>query len=388
MSESFGIDIGDLPDVPPGGGNDTIKDTFEKPVAFKFAFVGVGQAGGRIANTFFDLGYRRICAVNTAVADLAELKQFSPASKLDIGNAQGAGKDPQTAAKLVEDRGEDIYDLFKRNWGPETDYAFVCLSAAGGTGAGASAKVAQVARKFLVENKRKARVGAIIALPKDSEGQRNAKNTIYTMKALKQLGLSPIIFIDNERFKELYGSKVAASQEKPASNASTAKILHTFNLLAGTDSDDVGGTTFDPADFSRILDSGVTAFAATTIRSWADPSDVSGPIRDNLSRSVLASVDLSQGKVAGLLYVLNGIAWNEVTVEHVDHGTQMMSRIINPKDSTVFYGMYPGNQDTDTPGSIQALAMIGGLPYPQKRLEDLAARAGMERDAVAAHFGV
>ena len=51
-------------------------DSFDYPVAFKFAFVGVGQAGGRIAQAFNTKGYARACAVNTTIQDLSELKFF------------------------------------------------------------------------------------------------------------------------------------------------------------------------------------------------------------------------------------------------------------------------------------------------------------------------
>lgn len=388
MSDAFQLDIGDLPELPGQSTDQGIVDSFDYPVGFKFAFVGVGQAGGRIVKTFQDLGYNRICAINTAAADLAELKTFPESAKLGIGEQQGAGKDPATAARIVQNKDEDLFDLYARCWGHEVDYAFICLSGAGGTGAGTYAKAAEVAKRFMREKKRPNRVGVIMALPKDSEGQRSAKNTLYSVRALTALNLSPIIFIDNERFKTLYGGNVPVQQEKPASNASTAQLLHTFNRLAGTESEDVGGTTFDATDFSRILDSGVVAFAATTISRWGSPSDISTPIREQLHKNVLASVDLSQGTVAGLLYVITGPAWDgpgAVTVGLLDHGTEMMNRILKPSDSAVFTGVYPA---TGTTGSIKVLAMIGGLPLPTQRLQELAAKAGESRDSVASLLGV
>lgn len=384
----FTLEIGDLPETPNNPVTAVVKDTFTEPVAFKFAFVGVGQAGGRIVKTFQELGYGRICAINTALADLAELKTFPDTAKLDVGEQQGAGKDPATAERIVANKDEEIFDLFTRCWSEDVDYAFICLSGAGGTGAGIYAKTAEVVKRFMREKKRPNRVGCIMALPKDAEGQRSAKNILFSMRKLISLNLSPIIFIDNERFKQLYGGNVAVSQEKPASNASTAKLLHTFNRLAGTESEDVGGTTFDATDFSRILDSGVVAFAATTIRNWESPADITTPIRDQLKQNVLASVDLSKGRVAGLLYVLSGGAWggpNAVKVGHLDHGTEMMNRMLVQNDSVVFPGIYPTGGEEST---IKVLAMIGGLPMPVERIQELAVRAGESRDTVADFLGV
>ena len=55
---------------------------------FKFGFIGAGQGGSRIAETFHDLGYRRIGVINTAQQDL---NTINLKNKLCIGEG-GAGK--------------------------------------------------------------------------------------------------------------------------------------------------------------------------------------------------------------------------------------------------------------------------------------------------------
>ena len=390
MSDDFTLDIGDLPEDPNKPQTKVISDTFDYAVGYKFAFVGVGQAGGRIVKTFQEIGYSRICAINTSCADLAELKTFPDEVKLDIGDQQGAGKDPATSERIASDKDEEIYSLFSKAWGDEVDYVFVCLSGAGGTGAGAYAKVANVAKQFMRDKKLPNRVGCIMALPKDSEGQRAAKNVLYSMRQLSKLNLSPIVFIDNERFKALYRN-VAVQHEKPASNGSTARLLHTFNRLAGTESEDVGGTSFDPADFSRLLNSGVIAFASVTTAEWSNPTTLADAIRSRLRDNTLASIDLRQGKVAGLLYVITGPAWDgdtPVTIEAVDYGTASMDRLLNAEDSSVFYGVYPAKGKEGEDGKVQMLAMVGGLPMPVDRIKELAAKAGTKPDDVAELFGV
>jgi hypothetical protein len=61
------VTVPDIP-MPEQVQSAEIKDTFE--AGFKFAFVGSGQGGSRIGQTFYKLGYRRVCAVNTAEQDL------------------------------------------------------------------------------------------------------------------------------------------------------------------------------------------------------------------------------------------------------------------------------------------------------------------------------
>lgn len=384
MDNFFDLEVSTTaPSVKPA----TISDTFDGPTAFKFAFVGVGQAGGRIAATFNKLGYQRVCAINTAMADLHELK-FPDYAKLDVGDQQGAGKDPSLASRLIESKGEDIFDLYTKCWGPDVDYAFVCLSAAGGTGAGTYAKAVEVAKRFMQHNKRPVRVGCIMSLPKDSDGQRGMINTLFSIERLAGLALSPIIFLDNERFKVLYGDRVSAAMEKPMSNSATAQLLHRFNQLAGTESEHQGGSTFDATDFSRILDSGVVTFASTSLQKWSAPTDITGPIREQLRNSTLATIDLEKGSTAGLLYIVNKPAWEgeqAVTAATLDAGTDMLHRMLKGKNAVVFPGVYPAE---DTAPKIQILAMIGGLPYPVERLGDIASRAGSDADAIRRLLGV
>ena len=64
------VDI-DLPDVEaPVVKHHEVQDAFNYDVAFKMAFVGIGQGGGRIAETFYKQGYRRVVAINSAMEDL------------------------------------------------------------------------------------------------------------------------------------------------------------------------------------------------------------------------------------------------------------------------------------------------------------------------------
>jgi cell division GTPase FtsZ len=354
------------------------EDEFSFNVAFNMAFVGVGQAGGRIAETFRKMGYVRACAVNTTVADLAELK-MPDAQKLDLGDARGAGKDPSAAAALFAERGEDLFDLYKRSWGEDMDYAMVCFAAAGGTGAGGHQKAIEVARTYMQHCKRPPKVGAIIALPKTDEGQRFAKNTLYTAKGLINAGLSPVIFIDNQKIRVLYDPKL--SQQHDIENGTSAQIFHMFNRLAGTDSEH---TTFDRADFAKLMDSGVITFAADSLEEYSSPAQISTAIRERLQRNILATVDFSASTVAALLYVLDGNSYDDVKSSDLDHGTAMFTRIL-ADDSTVFPGVYPGNRSSDD--AIKVLAMIGALPWPQERFQELADKAGL-RDDISKILGV
>ena len=379
MSDDQGIDISSDLLVPQQREEQAkITDDFPYNVGFNFAFAGVGQCGGRIAQTFHQLGYRRVCAINTTIADMRPLK-LAEEQKLDLGSAQGAGKDPEIAKALFKDRDEDIFDLFVRTWGDEVDHGFICFASAGGTGAGGYAKVVEVAKRYMAAKKRPARVGAILSLPKDEEGQKFAKNCLHTMQQLVKLKISPIVFIDNQKIRDLY--QPSAGEEHHKENATTATNLHLFNRLSGTDSEH---TTFDRQDLAKLLDAGVITFAAASLDKWQSAADISTPIRDQLRGNVLATLDVSKADMAGLVYVLNGAAYDEVKSADLDHGTAMFTRML-AGDSTVFPGVYRGTSST---ASILVLAMIGALPWPKARLTQLAGEAGVTKDTVSKILGV
>jgi hypothetical protein len=215
-----------------------------------------------------------------------------------------------------------------------------------------------------------------VALPRDDEGQRFAKNALYSFEQLTSLGLSPVIFVDNQKIRELYPQLTAATVH-PTENRATAALLHTFNRLSGSDSEH---TTFDRADFAKCLDSGVITFAADNITQWKNPADISTAIRDRLRRNILASVDFSKATVAALLYVLSGNTYESVESASLDHGNAMFTRML-ANGSTVFPGVYKGS--VAGPNLIKTLAMIGSLPWPRQRLLELARIAGVSDTAAA-----
>ena len=71
--EDLGIDLPDIPLPDDDPVEDGVTDTFDD-AAFNFAVVGVGQGGSRLAESFWNLGYRRVGVINTAQQDLSLIK--------------------------------------------------------------------------------------------------------------------------------------------------------------------------------------------------------------------------------------------------------------------------------------------------------------------------
>lgn len=372
-----------LPSTGPSSSQVEIEDSFPYPTALRFAFLGTGQGGSRIANTFWNLGYRRVGAFNTTDSDFHGLDDAMPKFSLDIG---GAKKDARLAEESLNGREEDIWDLFTRSWGTDVDCGIICASLGGGTGSGTVAKLIELGRKYLQTKhpERPARVGAIISLPGLFEGQQQARNAVNAFRKLLEIQASPILIVDNARISELYKPSMLKLYGK--ANETVAQLLHLFNRLAKIHSEH---TSFDESELTQLLDSGIVVLSGVDIpvETIKNPADVSTLIRDKLTHNVLAAVDLKKGKKAACLFVGTEAVLDRFQPPYFEAGFQQLGRIVGsayPDVETVLHtGVY-----TNTEEGLQCYTMVGDLEPPMERLAGLAKTAGIREatSSLAAFF--
>ena len=68
---------------------------------------GAGQGGGKLAETFSQIGYARVGVINTADQDLATI---NVPNKMKFGEQQGAGKNREFAKQAFLNSKEDVVD--------------------------------------------------------------------------------------------------------------------------------------------------------------------------------------------------------------------------------------------------------------------------------------
>ena len=345
--DDIGIDLPDIPMPDENAQTREIEDEFEG--AYKFAIIGVGQGGSRMAETFWNLGYRRVCVINTAKQDLKFIN--IPEDRKLLLDHGGAGKNPETAEKIFQDNAEEIWDFFHGKLGTTYDRVLVCAGAGGGTGAGGAPVVFKI-----VKDNTGASVGFISALPTKAEGNQVAKNAKRTMQKVVEYTkdgiLSPLIVLNNEKIKELYPG-LSINKFWTTANSSVCSLFHLFNKISSQDS---SYTTFDKADLDSVLNSGIITFGATPIKAeQANDTDISKAIRNNLKKNILAGADISTGNIAACVMVVNNKLMDEVPQEALEHGFEQLNRLL-VKDNTVHRGIYTSNK----PG-IAVYTVIGGL---------------------------
>jgi cell division GTPase FtsZ len=362
-----------------------INDAHGYDVAFNMAFLGAGQGGGRLAAAFHTLGYRRVSCINTTDTDFEGLPEEIHRHSLDVG---GAAKDAQFAADSLDGREEEVWDLLQRSWGNDVEYGLICAGLGGGTGSGLSPQLVEIARKYMESKGHAPRVGVILSLPETGEGQQVCRNALQSLKKLLDLKVSPVVLVDNFQVRQLY--KPGFLSVHSTINNTVSQLFHIFNQLAAVHSPFV---TFDRSELAQLLDHGIVVMGASSLEPTqiTSPADISQAIRDQLSGSILAEVDLRKGKKGAVLFVGDLQTLDQLSMDFFDAGFTQMSRTLGSAlqgaNTVVHRGVYPGS----APG-LQMYAMISELEAPVKKLAEMAKEAAMDKavleSTVAKFLGV
>jgi cell division GTPase FtsZ len=339
----------------------------------RFAWMGSGQCGGRLVKSFYDLGYRKVIAVNTTHHDLDLLELPKPQKFLmDIGE-KGAGKDMERGRAATEQYKQEILHLARQTFGTQVDHIMICFGAGGGTGSGSAVGLIEVAKRYAryigLDNPEK-RVGVVMTLPTVGEAgsptiAQNAHSIASLLSQLASQGkISPLVIIDNEKVSGLYpGMTVKAFW--PSINSTVAGLFDIFNRLSSLSSQ---YTSFDPVDYRSILEAGgCTIMGLTRVERFGDRFAISEAVKKNLEKTLLADgFDLSSAKVAGCIIVGGKSLMASVKglQDNINYAFDVLSEITGK--ATIHRGIYEDHKD-----SLRVYTIIGGLSAPAKRLEEL-----------------
>lgn len=337
--------------------------------AVRMAFVGAGQGGGRVAQAFYDLGYRRVCAINTTDQDLASL---SMEHKLVVGNNRGgAGKDPEQGRLAVKESYEDIMDLMMRSWGEHVDQVYCCVGAGGGSGTGSWETLVELMHDYCkatnVEKPVDKHIGVIMTLPKRSEGSRVQANAhkafTSALKFLKEGRISNLLIVDNAKIHELF-PRLPVKKFWPVANKNFAAVFHTFNLLASQSSN---YNTFDRADFRSVIRNGIMIFGMTKVQNYVHKEDISKAVRQNLKGTLLGDgFDLSTANMAAAIVVAHDDVLGEIPMENIDYAFNSLGRLLGNDGITLHNGIYEGRGE-----GLRVFTIVSGLEPPTTRLAEL-----------------
>lgn len=257
--------------------------------SFKIAFIGVGQGGCNIANTFRRMGYEDVVFINTASVDLDGLEAPDRTKFLIGDHSDGAGKDAAEGKRAAEvsigDIESRISSLLDEG---RVEKVFVCIGSGGGTGSGAGPVVIDAAQRA------GARVGVIATLPMSRElvsdkVKDNSRGLLdYLCDECDAGSLYPLMVLDNQLIKDVAPTRSFRTMWNDG-NSYGCEILHIFNTLSST-------PTFlnsvDKNDLRGVFDRPGTMFMGRSEnRHVLDKSSTSRSVRASFNRGIFLHSD-------------------------------------------------------------------------------------------------
>lgn len=216
-----------------------------------YAFIGGGQAGGKIVAEALKLGYYG-AIYNTCQEDLIDLEKNTLQSleKADyktflLEGFDGAAKSRQLGLKAIKHNQDLIKkELVADEKIKEADFVWIVIGLGGGTGNGSLKIVSQIVSKFMRPNKRHPKtnrplIGVIAAVPESFASYSVKENAAKALKRdieplQKEGHLGACILLDNESIQQHYiehGSEQMSWETH--GNANIIKLLSEIDALSG-----------------------------------------------------------------------------------------------------------------------------------------------------------
>ncbi len=339
----------------------------------RYAWLGGGQCGGRLVKSFYDLGYKKVLAVNTThhdfdLLDIPEEQKFL----MDIGE-KGAGKDIERGDRAIQQYQQEILHLARQTFSTQVDHIMVCFGAGGGTGSGSVMGLIEIAKRYAryvgLKNPNK-KVGAIMTLPTVGEAgsplvAENAYEVGTRLSKMASAGeISPLIIVDNDKINRMYPGLTVKSFW-PSINNTVAGLFDIFNRISALSSE---YTSFDPVDYHSIMESGGCALMGLTkVNEFGDKFGISEAVKRNLQKTLLAGgIDLTTAKLAGCIVVGGKKLMNSVSglQDNINYAFDVLSEITG--QATIHRGIYEDDREC-----LRVYTIIGGMDSPTVRLEEL-----------------
>lgn len=333
-----------------------------KERSLQLGVLGSGQAGSRIAEAFYKLGYQA-CVVNTALQDLKYIDVPDSNKLLLEYGLGGAAKEIEIGKAAAESHRGQISQLVNDRLGAAQVH-LLCISLGGGSGAGSCETLVD-----LLADTGKPLV-VIAALPMDTEDAQTKSNALETLAKLAKLTqtkrVSNLIVVDNAKIESIYHN-VSQVDFYGVANKAIVDPIDAFNTLSSMPS---STKALDPMEFSKLFidGEGLSVYGEFTVDNYQEDTAIAEAVINNLSGNLLASgFDLKQSKYVGFMVVANKEVWSRIPASSINYATSMINDLCgNPKG--VFKGMYVVESPSD---SVKVYSMFSGLGLPNSRVEQL-----------------
>ncbi len=334
----------------------------KKERSLVFGVVGSGQAGSRLAEAFYKLGYDAV-VVNTAMQDLKFI-DVPDANKLLLEHGLGgAAKELEIGKAAAESHRDEINQLFNDHL-QHSQVNVLCLSLGGGSGAGSCETMVD-----LLSSTGKPLI-VITVLPMDTEDAQTKNNALETLSKLAKLTqtrkVSNLIVVDNAKIEAIY-QDISQVDFYGTANKAIVETIDIFNTLSSMASSVKG---LDPMEWGKLFTDGegLTVYGELTVSNFKEDTAIAEAVVENLNSNLLAGgFDLKQSKYVGVIITANADVWKAIPSASINYAMSMINdQCGNPKG--VFKGIYTVDTQENV---VKVYSMFSGLGLPESRVTQL-----------------
>jgi len=346
--------------------------TTKRDRSLYFGFVGSGQAGSRLCEVAYGMGYEG-CCFNTAQQDLEFINMPENRKTLIRIGLDGAGKELENGRRAVEQNADLIINKLKETFSEEQEMLMLCISGGGGTGSGSATRLVELMGQLGKP------IGVIYVLPMDTEDALSKHNAVVTLGKLAKMAsddiISPLVVVDNSKIELLYPGLSKAEFWSTANNA-IVEPLHLFNMLSAQPS---AYESLDSSDFGKVLLAGdCTIFGSIEIENYLETTAIAEAILENLETGLLANdFNLKEARVGGFIVVGNKKVLQETPAVNIQYASHMISDICD--SPALVSGVYEQPIEEDV---VRVYTMLSGLGLPSARIESLKEEAEQKMEAL------
>jgi cell division GTPase FtsZ len=334
----------------------------KEPVSFKFGIIGMGHAGSKLGEVFYNLGYD-VIAMNTATQDLTNIN-IPEKNKLflDVG-IQGAAKDLVRGKDAAEHYRNEILGMIQNNLS-DSQVIILCSSLSGGSGAGSLPLLIDVLQgvgKPIV---------MLAVLPMSSEDVKAKSNVLETLSKLSEYvkngKIHNLICVDNARIEAIYEGVDQMSFYRVA-NMAIIEPLDVFNKFSMKPSD---VKPLDSAEFATILlnGEGLSIYGQINVDNYEEDTAIAEAVMNSLEGNLLASgFNLKEARFVGFMAIANDNVWKSVPAGSINYASVMINETFGNPDAS-YKGVYLSEDKEDI---LKIYTFVSGLGLPQARIEGL-----------------
>lgn len=334
----------------------------EKTRSINFGFIGSGQAGARLAQCAYRLGYDSV-VINTAEQDLKFIDIPASNKLLLEYSVGGAAKSLEIGEAAALSNREQILKLISNQLADAQMFVF-CTSFGGGSGAGSTETVISV----LTELQKPILVIGVLPMNSDDfQTKTNSLNILNKLlKKVQSKNICNMIVVDNAKIESIY-QNVSQMDFFQVANEAIIKPLHMFNMFSSKPSN---VKSLDPMEFVKLLTDGdgLSVYGEFSVKDYQEDTAIAEAIIGNLNNNLLAGgFDIKQSKYVGVMVCAPRKVWDKIPSSSINYAMAVINDVCGTPLGT-FKGIYESNDDEDC---IKVFSFFSGLGIPEVRVTQL-----------------